>query len=70
MKNNTIIEVTPQGFCGGVMKAIQIAKEVRIQHPEATITILGNLVHNEYVKSAVGYGNPYDRRSKKRGSNY
>ena len=40
MKNNTIIEVTPQGFCGGVMKAIQIAKEVRIQHPEATITIL------------------------------
>lgn len=50
MKNNTIIEVTPQGFCGGVMKAIQIAKEVRIQHPEATITILGNLVHNEYVK--------------------
>lgn len=53
MKNNTIIEVTPQGFCGGVMKAIQIAKEVRIQHPEATITILGNLVHNEYVKKAL-----------------
>ena len=53
MKNNTIIEVMPQGFCGGVMKAIQIARQVRAEHPNEKITILGNLVHNRYVKLAL-----------------
>lgn len=53
MKNNQIIEVDPQGFCGGVMNAIRIAKQVRAEHPEERITILGNLVHNQYVKLAL-----------------
>ena len=57
MKNNTIIEVMPQGFCGGVMKAIKIAKEVRTEHPDQKITILGNLVHNRYVKLALRHWN-------------
>lgn len=53
MKNNEILEVKPQGFCGGVMKAVQIAKQVRKEHPEEKITILGNLVHNQYVTKAL-----------------
>lgn len=53
MKNNTILEVRPQGFCGGVMKAVQIAKQVRKEHPKEKITILGNLVHNQYVTKAL-----------------
>ncbi len=57
MKNNTIIEVMPQGFCGGMMKAIKIAKEVRTEHPDQKITILGNLVHNRYVKLALRHWN-------------
>ena len=49
--------VKPQGYCGGVLKAISIAKQTRIENPEIKITILGNLVHNQYVKKALSYYN-------------
>ena len=55
MKN--IVMVKPQGYCGGVLKAISIAKQTRIENPEIKITILGNLVHNQYVKKALSYYN-------------
>lgn len=51
----TIIEVKPQGYCGGVLKAISIAKETRKKYPSEKITVLGNLVHNHYVKQALQY---------------
>ncbi|MDO4467959.1 MAG: 4-hydroxy-3-methylbut-2-enyl diphosphate reductase [Bacillota bacterium] len=51
MKN--IIEVKPQGYCGGVLKAILTAKETRQKYPKEKITVLGNLVHNSYVKEAL-----------------
>lgn len=50
MKTQNIIIVKPQGYCGGVLKAIETAKKTRIQYPDQKITILGNLVHNQYVK--------------------
>lgn len=50
MKTQNIIIVKPQGYCGGVLKAIETAKKTRIQYPNQKITILGNLVHNQYVK--------------------
>lgn len=53
MKTFNIIKVSPQGYCGGVLKAIEIAKQTRNQFPTTPITILGNLVHNEYVKKAL-----------------
>ena len=53
MNKFNIIEVRPQGYCGGVLKAIQIAKQCRKENPEEKITILGNLVHNQYVKQAL-----------------
>ena len=53
MKTQNIITVKPQGYCGGVLKAIEIAKKTRIQYPDQKITILGNLVHNQYVKKAL-----------------
>jgi 4-hydroxy-3-methylbut-2-enyl diphosphate reductase len=55
MKTQNIITVKPQGYCGGVLKAIEIAKNTRIQYPNKKITILGNLVHNQYVKKALQY---------------
>ena len=55
MKN--IVMVKPQGYCGGVLKAISIAKQTRIENPQIKITILGNLVHNQYVKKALSYYN-------------
>ena len=53
MNKFNIIEVQPQGYCGGVLKAIQVAKECRKENPHEKITILGNLVHNQYVKKAL-----------------
>ncbi len=47
--------VKPQGYCGGVLKAINIAKQTRKENPNTKITILGNLVHNKYVKEALSY---------------
>ena len=53
MKTQKIITVKPQGYCGGVLKAIETAKQTRIKYPDQKITILGNLVHNQYVKKAL-----------------
>lgn len=55
MNQFEIIKVDPQGYCGGVLQAISIAKKTRLENPESRITILGNLVHNEYVKKALAY---------------
>ena len=53
MRTQKIITVKPQGYCGGVLKAIEIAKKTREDYPDQKITILGNLVHNQYVKKAL-----------------
>lgn len=55
MKPFEIIKVDPQGYCGGVLQAIAIAKKTRLENPDSRITILGNLVHNQYVKKALSY---------------
>lgn len=55
--NYKVIQVSPQGYCGGVLQAIANAKKTRIQFPDQRITILGNLVHNEYVKKALALEN-------------
>ena len=55
MKTFEIIKVDPQGYCGGVLQAIAIAKKTRLENPDSRITILGNLVHNQYVKKALSY---------------
>ena len=48
-----IIKVTPRGYCKGVVSAIEIAKKTRREHPDEKITILGMLVHNQYVVDAL-----------------
>lgn len=55
MNKFEVIQVQPQGYCGGVLKAISIAKKARLENPNIRITILGNLVHNEYVKKALSF---------------
>ncbi len=48
-----IIKVQPQGYCGGVIHAINIVKELRKNNPDTPIYIWGLLVHNEYVMQAL-----------------
>lgn len=48
-----VTKVKPQGYCGGVLKAIAAAIDCRKKNPDTNITILGNLVHNTYVKEAL-----------------
>ena len=39
MKTQKIITVKPQGYCGGVLKAIETAKQTRDTYPNKKITI-------------------------------
>ena len=50
MKYQSIVRVKIQGACGGVRKAIETARQVRRDHPEEKVTVLGELVHNRFVK--------------------
>lgn len=47
-----IERVKVQGCCKGVLNAIALAKKARQEH-SGKITILGNLVHNRFVKQAL-----------------
>lgn len=47
-----IISVNPRGYCRGVVRAIQIAKEALQQYPNTPVTMLGMIVHNKHVVSA------------------
>ena len=44
-----IISVVPRGYCQGVVRAIEIAKNTVKEYPNQTISMLGMLVHNQYV---------------------
>lgn len=47
-----IISVVPRGYCQGVVRAIQIAKDTVQKYPNQKITMLGMIVHNQYVVDA------------------
>ena len=44
-----IINVVPHGYCAGVIRAIRIAVETAKNHPGEKITMLGMIVHNQFV---------------------
>ncbi len=52
-----IISITPRGYCKGVVNAINIAKQCSLDYPNQPITILGMIVHNDYVTRALEHLN-------------
>lgn len=48
-----IIEICPQGFCGGVANAIRKVRNHSENHPDDSVTVLGALVHNDYISRAL-----------------
>lgn len=44
-----IISVTPRGYCQGVVRAIQIAQDTIKNNPNTKVTMLGMIVHNQFV---------------------
>lgn len=48
-----VIKIAPRGFCKGVIRAIQIVQDTKKNFPDDEIFILGQLVHNQYVKDAL-----------------
>lgn len=48
-----VIKVAPRGYCKGVVRAINMAKQCAKEYPNQPITILGMLVHNRYVMEAL-----------------
>ncbi len=47
-----VVKVTPQGYCYGVVRAINIARKAASNTNE-NIYILGDIVHNEFVSNAL-----------------
>ena len=48
-----VIQIAPRGFCKGVYQAIRLAKKTAQENPGVKVTILGQLVHNRYVRDAL-----------------
>ena len=48
-----IRKVVPSGYCKGVVNAIKLAKDTRINHPNEKIYVLGMLVHNSFVSKEL-----------------
>lgn len=46
-----VIPITPRGYCKGVIRAISMAKKYR--DSQEPVTILGMIVHNQYVVDAL-----------------
>ena len=38
-----VIKVRPRGYCKGVIRAISIARQCALDHPDRPITVLGML---------------------------
>ncbi len=51
MKN--VILVKPYGYCEGVKRAIEIAHKAREENPEKNVYVLGDLVHNHFVREEL-----------------
>ena len=47
-----IISVIPRGYCQGVVRAIQIARQTAQANRGTKVTMLGMIVHNQYVVDA------------------
>jgi 4-hydroxy-3-methylbut-2-enyl diphosphate reductase len=47
-----ILSVVPRGWCQGVVRAIRMAEKTAAEHPHEKITMLGMIVHNQYVVDA------------------
>lgn len=48
-----IKKVIPSGYCKGVVRAIEIAKQARKDNPNDNIYVLGMIVHNRYITEAL-----------------
>ncbi len=48
----SVSKVVPSGYCLGVIRAIQIVKQVVEENPDTPIYILGMIVHNGYIVEA------------------
>lgn len=48
-----VYPIVPRGYCKGVVRAIQIAKDCAKKYPDQPIYILGMIVHNQYIVDAL-----------------
>ena len=48
-----IAKVIPSGYCKGVVNAIKIAKETKLNNPDSPVYVLGMLVHNSFVSKEL-----------------
>jgi (E)-4-hydroxy-3-methyl-but-2-enyl pyrophosphate reductase (IPP and DMAPP forming) len=45
--------MTPRGYCKGVIHALQVVKKTINNYPGEEIHLLGNIIHNRFIKSAL-----------------
>ena len=61
-----IIPVIPRGYCKGVVRANEIAKNCAKDYPNQKITVLGMIVHNQHVVDALKQLNIHTIENKKK----
>ncbi len=55
MASLEIIDIKPRGYCKGVVRALNIVKQTRKRYPDEKISVLGKIVHNRFITSALDY---------------
>ena len=53
VKKMKVIRVIPYGYCKGVVNAINLVKKEIENNTKANIHLLGNIIHNKFVKDAL-----------------
>lgn len=48
-----VIKISPRGYCYGVVMALKMVKEARLDHPNENIYILGIIIHNKFIQEAL-----------------
>ena len=56
--------IRPRGYCKGVVRAIEMAKQARGE--KQPVVILGMIVHNQYIVDALDPGGNGDHNSSRR----
>lgn len=54
-KDLNVIDIKPRGYCKGVVRALQIVKRTRELYPDHKISVLGKIVHNQFITKALEF---------------
>lgn len=48
-----VVKISPRGYCHGVVNALNVVKKAIKEHPDKQIYILGIIIHNKFIETAL-----------------